>query len=265
MTSWIRQIHRWASNQFCRCWTDDQLRQSAVVIAPHPDDETLGCGGTILRKRQLGADVTLVYVTDGGFSHHRLMAPRDMARRRIREAHAVASAAGIPARNVEFLHISREELNTFASAARHRLQAVLAKAAPRQVLIPYSHDAHDEHRLVNALTRHVLPTLGRPLWIYEYPVWFWNRRPWTSAGTARGRWSTLAESLTATAMALWHFRSAVDIEPVLSGKRNLLSCYGSQMARPDGCEDWPILADVAGGEFLNCFFQQREFYRPRIL
>jgi LmbE family N-acetylglucosaminyl deacetylase len=40
-----------------------------VVFSPHPDDETLGCGSTIIKKKRLGADVTIVFMTDGSKSH----------------------------------------------------------------------------------------------------------------------------------------------------------------------------------------------------
>ena len=45
-----------------------ELEQSALVFSPHPDDESLGCGGTILKKKQAGANVKLVHVSDGGAS-----------------------------------------------------------------------------------------------------------------------------------------------------------------------------------------------------
>jgi hypothetical protein len=45
-----------------------ELGRRAVVFSPHPDDESLGCGGTILRKKQAGATVKLVHVSDGGAS-----------------------------------------------------------------------------------------------------------------------------------------------------------------------------------------------------
>jgi hypothetical protein len=36
-----------------------------LVIAPHPDDEVIGCGGTVRLHRQLGHTVTILYLTDG--------------------------------------------------------------------------------------------------------------------------------------------------------------------------------------------------------
>ena len=39
------------------------MRDRVLVVAPHPDDETLGCGGTLMRLRQQGSDLTWLIVT----------------------------------------------------------------------------------------------------------------------------------------------------------------------------------------------------------
>ncbi len=44
--------------------------RSALVFSPHPDDESLGCGGTIIKKKSLGARVKLVHMTDGSAANH---------------------------------------------------------------------------------------------------------------------------------------------------------------------------------------------------
>ena len=43
--------------------------RAAMVFAPHPDDETLGCGGTVVKLRRAGVDVHIVFMTDGRHSH----------------------------------------------------------------------------------------------------------------------------------------------------------------------------------------------------
>ncbi len=47
-----------------RAWTS-QGRTRVVIVAPHPDDETLGAGGAALLHRQAGDRVAVVVVTDG--------------------------------------------------------------------------------------------------------------------------------------------------------------------------------------------------------
>jgi hypothetical protein len=68
-----RGLYRAALGKRRNVRDDLSLRRSAVVFAPHPDDETLGCGGTIVRKIRAGARVRLVVMTDGGSSHRELL------------------------------------------------------------------------------------------------------------------------------------------------------------------------------------------------
>jgi hypothetical protein len=55
--------------------------------------------------------------------------------------------------------------------------------------------------------------------------------------------------------------SSVDISSVLVQKRSALEQYRSQMFRIIEDVGWPILDDVSGGEFLKCFFHDREIFR----
>lgn len=86
---------------------------SLLVVAPHPDDETLCCAGLIQRVVRAGGQVSVVWITSGDASEldmllieHRVFAPakaRDLAARRMREARAAASLLGVPAARQLFL------------------------------------------------------------------------------------------------------------------------------------------------------------------
>ncbi len=86
------------------------LSSSAVVFAPHPDDETLGCGGMILQKNQVGARVRIVFMTDGSQSHARFLAPAELARLRQEEARAAGKALGVDEDDLFFLGFPDGEL-----------------------------------------------------------------------------------------------------------------------------------------------------------
>jgi len=85
----------------CREVPKSELRRSALVFSPHPDDESLGCGGTIIKKRQAGATVKLVHMTDGAASHRHLMPPRELATRR--KAEALSAARTLDVDQIYFL------------------------------------------------------------------------------------------------------------------------------------------------------------------
>src|SRR5690606_22301286 len=71
--------------------------RSALVISPHPDDETLGCGATIARKLAAGARVTVLMLTDGRHSHRvSALSPDELARVRRAEAREAMRRLGLP-------------------------------------------------------------------------------------------------------------------------------------------------------------------------
>ena len=77
-----------------QAWTS-QGRARVVIVAPHPDDETLGAGGTALLHRQAGDHLTVVVVTDGRGSRAGGLLPDEMARHRAREIQAAAAHLGV--------------------------------------------------------------------------------------------------------------------------------------------------------------------------
>src|SRR5258707_15716528 len=68
-----------------------------LVLAPHPDDESLGCGGAIALLRQRGIRVTIAVITDGQASHpnSRLLPSSVLIQLRRQEALEAASALGV--------------------------------------------------------------------------------------------------------------------------------------------------------------------------
>ena len=118
------------------------MRESIVVVAPHPDDETLGCGGTLLRRAREGAALHWVIVTD--------MPRKDYsaARRKSRDAEikAVARRYGFAStRRLGFPAAGLDRV-AFSNVARAIGQAVAA-AKPATLLLPHRGDAHTDHRI----------------------------------------------------------------------------------------------------------------------
>src|ERR1700690_2675544 len=69
--------------------------ESVLVLAPHMDDEVIGCGGTLAKHIARGASVTVAYLTDGAGGG--VAEPGSTLRAtRKREAHLALSALGIP-------------------------------------------------------------------------------------------------------------------------------------------------------------------------
>ena len=116
---------------------------SVLVVAPHPDDETLGCGGTLLRHVSMGDEVHWLLVT--AMDAVRFAPARIEARRR--EIQAVSAAyrfasvieLGLPTARLDALPVDE-------------LVASIGKAVgaikPDIVYLPFPGDAHTDHRTV---------------------------------------------------------------------------------------------------------------------
>jgi LmbE family N-acetylglucosaminyl deacetylase len=234
-----------------------------MVFAPHPDDETLGCGGTIALKVAQGAEVSVVFMTDGADSHRQFVSRSELAQLRRREAVAACSVLGVAERAVRFMDFPDGELHRHRDAAVARVGALLAGSRAEQLFVPYFAEAPADHWVTRQVVLDGLRRAGRRALVYEYPIWFWNHWPWARErmdSEGRGIWRPVAYTVGSWLRLLRDFRCWVDVDDVLEIKRAALAEHRSQMVRVPKHEQWPVLADVAGGDFLACFFVGREWF-----
>lgn len=245
------------------------LAAPALVLAPHQDDETLGCGGLVALKCARGVGVVVAFLTDGRTSHARFLEADVLAGRRREEAIAACGTMGVPRGSVHFLGFRDGELAIALEAATESLVTLLRDHPDHVILAPYAGDTTSDHRATLEAALRAVAALepGRERVLLEYPVWFWHHWPWICPPVGRRlhRPAALLAGLRAAASRIRHLRYRVDIDAVLSTKRQALDCHVTQMRRPDDRPDWPVLADVADGEWLACFFTGREHLRRRVL
>lgn len=262
-----RQVYRTLHGYRRRDFPAGGFAHSAVVFSPHYDDEVLGCGGTIIRKRNAGAEVKLVFMTDGSKSHRHLMDEGRLSTIRARECIAAAAVMGVGAGDITRLNLEETCLEDYEAEAVSRVVQLLDEFRPRQVFLPFvgepllwSHDHVATTRIVHA----ALLQLGEEVEVYEYPVWFWSFWPWAVLPT-RGLRPRLRLARNSFSAGVQYFRDltcSVDISGVLEQKREALAQYESQMTQLLPDERWATLGGVAGGQFLPYFFQDYElFYR----
>lgn len=257
----LRQLHR-----------PGQLSlDSSVVFAPHQDDETLGCGGTIIQKRRANVPVWIVFLTDGSTSHTKFFGKEEMRALRMQEARSAGRVLGVPDEYIRFLEFPNGELKQHNAAAQQHIETFLAETHPREIFIPSPWDFHFEHRETALVVMAALARLKKsgglspvPL-VYEYPIWFWYQWPLVSLPTQdpaeRNRLLKRGLRYGFGMTFLTQFRYAVPVGKVLDTKRDALAQYVSQTTRLRDDADWATLQDVAGGEFLNFFFQECEVFR----
>jgi LmbE family N-acetylglucosaminyl deacetylase len=147
-----------------------------AVIAPHPDDESLGCGGLIARLAALGAPPLVVVISDGTGSHPNSPSFPSERLRALREAETVAALAvlGSPA-PPEFMRlrdtaVPRPDEPGFADAVE-RLAVLLREAVTDTIAVSYRDDPHCDHQAAFALTTAASERIGRPVRLLEYVIW----------------------------------------------------------------------------------------------
>ena len=113
-----------------------------LVIAPHPDDEVLGVGGTMARLSDAGADVHVAIVTTG-------RAPRFDARQVAAvRAEAAAAHALLGVAETHYLDCPAAELGEYAHADLNRaISQVVSLVQPRTLFVPHPGDIHLDHQL----------------------------------------------------------------------------------------------------------------------
>lgn len=140
-----------------------------AVLAPHPDDDVIGCGGTLYKHRQAGEAVTVIYLTDGGRGNDWKSAPSpELADRRRLEAEAAAQVLGIG--NPAFLGFTDGELAPTPVVIDRVLEA-LAAVSPRCVFLPSPLDEHPDHQAANRIFAALVPRLRNRVTVFSYEVW----------------------------------------------------------------------------------------------
>ncbi|MBO9625706.1 MAG: PIG-L family deacetylase [Microbacterium sp.] len=143
-----------------------------VVVAPHPDDETFGCGATIARLRAAGVDVHLLVVTDGGESPRPAgVSLEQMIVLRQEETIVALAALGVERENITFWDYADGDLPAHRADLTDRLTAFLSAQAPEQVMVTSALDRHPDHAVVGLAARDAVGRLDSPPVLLEYPVW----------------------------------------------------------------------------------------------
>ncbi|GGQ75439.1 PIG-L deacetylase family protein [Couchioplanes azureus] len=211
------------------------MARRILVVSPHPDDETVGCGGALRLHVLAGAEVRVVFLTSGEAGGHGL-GPDET--RRTREAEAAAAAAALGLAGIEFWRLPDGRL-TATRATSARLSELISTFRPDVIYVPHDGEQHPDHRAAARLVHRATARLD--------------------GGAARPRvlmfevWTPLGE-----------LDELVDISPVIDAKLTAIRLYASQcrvlrfddalagLARYRGeMHSWP------GGDYAEAYREPR--------
>ncbi|WP_086595735.1 PIG-L deacetylase family protein [Hymenobacter crusticola] len=152
-----------------------------VVIAPHPDDESLGCGGLMALLRAAQVPVAAVLVTDGTMSHPNSQKFPPAARRALREAEFADALRILGVEPTASLLLRLPDGATSnlgpeaVEAAVASLVRYLTEWKPATIVVPWRRDPHPDHRTTSRLVHAAVARLPNPPRVLEYLVWAWER------------------------------------------------------------------------------------------
>jgi LmbE family N-acetylglucosaminyl deacetylase len=245
-------------------FTQREWMASALIIAPHADDETLGCGGIACKKIRNGAPTHFLFVTDGAASHGNLADKNALSARRESEARLAVARLGGSNGDLTFLRFPDGDANRHIDAIAEAIARSLRTLRPDCIYIPHVNDFTSDHAAVHAAARKAAAVHGRRMHVYEYPVWYWYHWPWVRlGGQAPGlRRAVFRQSLKTRfgLSAPYALNRRAYVGDVLTSKRAALDAHASQTRQDANDPNRATLGDLAGGDFLRRLMSDYEAF-----
>lgn len=219
---------RWADvlAELSECQPNDVVGgRDVLVIAPHPDDESLGCGGLLCWAARHGRNPRVLFLTDGEGSHpgSPTFPPERLSKIRHQEARRACAALGLKPNALTFLRCADSGMGSLTSQAKAELVDAIAgwvkHSARSAVFVTADTDPHCDHAAAFQLTRRaVRGCAGASL--FAYPVWTWLR-------------PEDAPEKPITGMRM-------NIAPFVDAKRAAIACHASQFGNLITDSDQPF-------------------------
>lgn len=200
-------------------------RERVLVIAPHPDDEVLGCGGTIARLTDAGHEVTTAIVT----ATWEPLFPSGASERVREETRAAAELLGVA--RTEFLGLPVVKLDQLPEYELNAaLERLISAVSPTLVFLPFLGDRHEDHRQVFDAAMVALRPLASRRAVHTVLCY---------ETISETHWSAPYNE------AAFQPQVFVDVEATLERKIAAMRCYASQLQEPPGPRSLTALEALA--------------------
>ncbi|MGI4797018.1 MAG: PIG-L deacetylase family protein, partial [Janthinobacterium lividum] len=149
-----------------------------LILAPHADDESLGCGGLLAQAATAGLQPGVLVLTDGAGSHPGSVRYPPARLRAVREAEARAAVAILGVERIGFLGLTDTAAPVAGAGFEAAVERILAAAREwdcRVLLAPWRHDPHCDHEAAHLMASAAAVRAG--LGHLAYPVWGWTLDP----------------------------------------------------------------------------------------
>ncbi|MFZ6648014.1 PIG-L deacetylase family protein [Undibacterium sp. TJN25] len=203
-----------------------------VIVAPHPDDEILGCGGLVQLLESAHSPVALVAITDGDASHpdSKVWPAQRLVRERPAETLQALAALDVSPPDIQRLSVPDGQVMKFQLPVQAALERLLRPSDT--VLTTWRFDGHPDHEATGKACAAAVATVGARL--VEIPIWSWH---WARPGDMRIPWHRARKLMLNAA--------------VLEKKRAAVACYRSQLENDGSTGRPPILPPSALARLLR--------------
>ena len=141
-------------------------RSKALIISPHPDDETLGCAGAIIKMLSLGVNITVVLLSDGASGGKM----NDIKKTRRDEFLKAQKVLGYTSEI--YFDFPDGKLKQCEKKLEEKLYKVISKEKPDLIFVPYFLDSNLDHISANIVLAKVLNKIKKKeTKIAQYEIW----------------------------------------------------------------------------------------------
>lgn len=218
----VRMAARWVLQRTARNVSRESATRSLLVIAPHPDDETLGCGVRLAQATAVGTSVRVLVLSRGEAGQDSGGSGPDLQAVREGELREAMRELGIVEGRYEMWNYPDGKLADHVDEMADRLRDAIDRDLPDDVYVTCLRDAHPDHAAASLAARRAVNASGGHARLLEYPVWLWTEWP-LSRRYADG--SGLRELVT---IVLGRRAEVVSAGRVLGTKLAALDAYRSQ-------------------------------------
>lgn len=148
-----------------------------LIVAPHPDDEALGCGGLIARLCTEKKPPHIAVLTGGGGS---LRARSDISEIEVVNARRKltlnsANQFGLPKENIHFFDFKDGDIGAHPESEMSQLRQLIDNLGPDNILVPHNGEGWSDHLATRDIGIELAP--GNAV-VWEYCVWMWYYNVW---------------------------------------------------------------------------------------
>ena len=177
MKNFIRSLRVAILHLLYGCRPSLPLTDDTVIIAPHPDDEVIGCAGLIQDLVERGTPPHIIILTGGEGSHRGCCdtSAEEIIAARHQLTLDAAATLGLPESHIHCLGYPDGGV-ALEHPATESLRELLAQLSTKALFVPHHGEGWSDHLQAAEITKHLMT--GKDTAIYEYCVWMWYYNVW---------------------------------------------------------------------------------------